>query len=83
MLRKALARLRWKTDRDLYSLAERQLEQTLRLAEDGRHDEAVRGYDAVLRILAVTNLNEAERARLNHQLIVVRSLIEQPARAVA
>jgi len=83
MLRKALARLRRKTDRDLYSLAERQLEQTLRLAEDGRHEEAVRSYDAVRRILAVTNLNEAERARLNHQLIVVRSLIEQPARAVA
>jgi len=82
-MNKALARLRWKTDRELCTLAERQLEQTLRLAEDGRHEEAARSYDAVRRILVVTNLSEADRVRLSHQLIAVRTMIEQPARAVA
>ena len=82
-MKKALARLRWKTDRELCTLAEKQLEHTLQLAEEGRHEEAVRSYDAVLRILAVTNLSEADRVRLHHQLVAVRSMIEQPARAVA
>ena len=82
-MRQALARLRAKTDRELGILAEKQLEQTLTLAEMGRHRDAARAYESARRLLAVAQLTAAERARLERQLTDARAAIELPAGAVA
>jgi hypothetical protein len=82
-MNKALARLRAKTDRELSILAEKQLEQTLILADAGRHCEAARSYDSVRRLLTVAELPAPQRARLEKRLASVRAAIELPAGAVA
>jgi len=82
-MKKALARLREKTDRELSILAEKQLEQTLTLAEEGRYDDAIRSYHIARRLLTVTDLSAEERAEVEEHLVRVRSALEQPAAAVA
>ena len=82
-MQKALARLRAKTDRELSILAEKQLEETLTLAEDGRYSEALRSYDTARRLLAVLELSSAEQARIESQMARVRAALDQPAAAVA
>ena len=82
-MNKALARLRARTDRELCILAEKQLERTLTLAEQGRYREAARGYDTARRLIAVAQIPETQRARIEQQLAKVRALIELPASAVA
>ncbi|HTS64762.1 MAG TPA: hypothetical protein VMH28_22215 [Candidatus Acidoferrales bacterium] len=82
-MQKALARLRAKTDRELSILAEKQIEQTITLAERGRYGEAARAYGFARRLVAVADLPASERARLEKQLALVRESIELPAPAVA
>jgi hypothetical protein len=82
-MKKALARLRAKTDRELGILAEKQLEQTLALVEIGRHCEAAREYDRIRKMLAVASLPAHQRERVDAQLARVRAVIEMPAGAVA
>ena len=82
-MNKALARLRARTDRELCILAEKQLERTLTLAGQGRYREAARGYDTARRLIAVAQIPEAQRTRMEQQLAEVRAMIEQPASAVA
>jgi hypothetical protein len=82
-MKKALARLRWKTDRELCILAEKLIEQTIRLAEEGRYADAMRSHDTVLRILAVASFSDAEHARLQDRLGAARAVLSQPISAVA
>jgi hypothetical protein len=84
-MKKALARLRAKTDRELGILAEQQLEQTLRLARIGKKEEAVRGYESAKRLLEVTNLNCVQRDRIDASLAQVEVALEvdRPITAVA
>jgi hypothetical protein len=82
-MKKALAQLREKTDRELSILAERQLEQTLNLAEEGRYSDAIRSYDVARRLLAVAELSSEQQARMEAQLTRVRAVLDQPAAAVA
>jgi hypothetical protein len=81
-MKKALARLREKTDRELSILAEKQLEQALTLAEEGRYDDAVRSYHIARRLLAVAELSAEQRAEAEEQLARARAALEQPAAAV-
>lgn len=82
-MKRALAQLRAKTDRELSILAQKQIEQTIQLAEQGRYSDAARAYGAAQRLLAVAELPPSERARLEEQLALVRQSIELPAKAVA
>jgi hypothetical protein len=82
-MHKALSRLRAKTDRELFILAEKQLEQTLSLIDAGRYREACAGYDIALRLIKVAKLSPLQREHLDKQLAHVRSVIELPAGAVA
>jgi len=84
-MNKALARLRAKTDRELSILAERQLEQTIRLARLGQKTEAERGYEVAKRLLVVTNLNFVQRDRIDDFLTQVEVALEvdRPITAVA
>ena len=84
-MKKALARLRAKTDRELGILAEKQLEQTLRLAQAGKKEEATRRYQSARRLLAVTSLSCLDRDRIEDLLSRVESAlhIERPVSAVA
>jgi len=84
-MNKALARLRAKTDRELSILAERQLEQTIRLARLGKKVEAERGYEVAKRLLVVTNLNFVQRDRIDDFLAQVEVALEvdRPITAVA
>jgi hypothetical protein len=81
LMNKALTRLRAKTDRELCILAEKQLEQTLTLAGQGRYRDAERAYDTSRRLLAL--LPEGQQARLEPRLAHARAVMEQPAAAVA
>jgi hypothetical protein len=82
-MKKALARLRAKTDRELSILAERQLEQTLTLTEEGRYEEAVRSYDIARRLVAVAELSAKQQAEMEEQMARIRAALDQPAAAVA
>jgi hypothetical protein len=84
-MKKALARLRAKTDRELSILAEQQLEQTLRLARLGKKEEAQRAYKAAKRLLQVANLNFVQRELLETSLAQVEVALEvdRPITAVA
>jgi len=84
-MNKALARLRARTDRELGILAEKQLEQTLRLARIGKKEEAVRGYKFAKRLLVVTNLNCVQRDRIDASMSQVEVALEvdRPITAVA
>ena len=84
-MNKALARLRAKTDRELGILAERQLEQTLRLARIGKKEEAERGYEFAKRLLEVTNLNFVQLDRIDASMTQVEVALEvdRPITAVA
>jgi hypothetical protein len=84
-MNKALARLRARTDRELSILAEKQLEQTLRLAQAGKKVEAAREYDSVRHLLAVTNISCLQRDQIEDQLARVEAAlnIERPVSAVA
>jgi hypothetical protein len=74
-MKKALARLRAKTDRELGILAEKQLEQTIRLAESGQAAEAAYHCEQARRILAVTNLPEFQRERIAMKLSAIDRLL--------
>lgn len=82
-MKKALAQLRAKTDRELGILAGKQLEQTLTLAENGRYREALRSYDTARRLLAVADLSPSQQARMKDQMARVHAILAQPAAAVA
>jgi hypothetical protein len=82
-MEQALARLRAKTDRELSILAEKQLEQTFRLAAMGLHTDAARTYESARRLLQVAQLPAAQRVRLEKQLAIARAVVELPAGAVA
>jgi hypothetical protein len=84
-MKKALARLRAKTDRELGILAEKQLEQTLRLTQIGKKEEAMRRYDATRRLLVVTNLSLMQRDRIEDRMTQVEAALEvaRPITAVA
>ena len=84
-MNKRLARLRYKTDRELFILAERQLEQTLGLAQIGRIDDAAHAYEFAKRLIAVANLPHGQRARVENLLARVEAAlnIEDPIAAVA
>jgi hypothetical protein len=84
-MKKAVSRLRAKTDRELGILAEKQLEQTLRLAKAGRSEEAARGYEAARRLLLVTNLSCLQRDQIEDQMARVETAlqIDRPITAVA
>ena len=82
-MQQVLARLRAKTDRELSILAEKQLEQTLTLAERGRYLDAIRSYDIARGLLAVANLPPIQRARLEKKLDRIGESIRRPAPAVA
>jgi hypothetical protein len=84
-MKKALARLRARTDRELGILAEQQLEQTLRLAQAGKREEAARRYQSAQRLLAVTNLPCLDRERIDDLLARVEAAlhIQRPVSAVA
>jgi hypothetical protein len=84
-MKKALARLRARTDRELVILAEKQLEQTLELAQNGKNAEAARSYETARRLLAVTNLSCMQRDRMEDQIARVESALEihRPISAVA
>ena len=84
-MKKALARLRAKTDRELGILAEQQLEQTLRLARLGQKEEAERGYEIAKRLLEVTNLNFVQRDRIDDFMAQVEVAldVDRPITAVA
>jgi hypothetical protein len=84
-MKKALARLRARTDRELGILAEKQLEQTLRLALAGKNEEAMRGYEAARRLLTVANLSSMQRNRIEDQMARIESALEfdRPISAVA
>lgn len=84
-MNKALARLRARTDRELSILAEKQLEQTLRLAQAGKKEEAAREYDSVRHLLAVTDISCLQRDRIEDQLARAEAElnIERPVSAVA
>jgi len=80
-MKKELARLRQKTDRDINILAQKQLEQTLTLAGQGRYCDAARSYDTARKLIAVVELPHPQRARLEQQLARVRNSIELPVGA--
>ena len=82
-MKKALARLRAKTDRELSILAQKQIEQTMTLAGQGRYRDAARAYGIARRLLVVADLPAPQRTRLESQLAVVRESIELPAQACA
>jgi hypothetical protein len=82
-MQEVLARLREKTDRELSILAEKQLEQTLTLAEEGRYGDAICAYNTARRLLAVARLSAAQQARIENQMARVRAALDQPESAVA
>jgi hypothetical protein len=84
-MNKALARLRARTDRELGILAEKQLEQTLRLAQAGKKEEAEREYQFAQRLLVVTNISCLNRDRIEDQLAQAETAlqIERPVSAIA
>jgi hypothetical protein len=84
-MKKALARLRARTDRELGILAEKQLEQTLRLAQAGKNEEAMCAYRATRRLLTVTNLPSMQRDRIEDQMARIETALEigRPIGAVA
>ena len=79
----ALARLRAKTDRQLGILVARHLQRSRDHANRGANSEAAKDYLAARNLLAVANIPEPDRARLERLLNKVRQTIELPATAVA
>jgi len=60
-MRKALARMRAKTDRELCILAGRKLEQALKLMEARNRREAMASYEFAQRLLTVTQIPTLNR----------------------
>ena len=81
-MNKALARLRHKTDRELCILAEKQLEQTLTIAQAGQVEDAARSYGVAKRLVAVAALSHSERARVD-DLVAQIEVALHPVAAVA
>jgi hypothetical protein len=79
----ALARLRAKTDQELCILVARQLYRSRKLAGRGAYRDAAKDYFAAQALLAVVDIPQAERARLERLMHEVRQTIELPATAVA
>jgi hypothetical protein len=79
----AIARLRAKTDRELCTLATRQLQRSRKLASRGALSEAARDYLSAQALLAVADIPVAERAKLERLMHEVRQTIELPRTAVA
>jgi hypothetical protein len=79
----ALARLRAKTDRELCILVARQLYRSRRLAGRGAYRDAAKGYATAQALLAVADIPQAERARLERLMHEVRQTIEFSITAVA
>ena len=75
-MKKALARLRARTDRELGILAEKQLKQTLLLVQAGKNEEAMRSYKATRRLLTVTNLSCLQRDRIDDQMARIEIALE-------
>ena len=82
-MNEALTRLRSKTDRELGILAEKQIEQTLKLAEEGRYRDAQHAYDTARLILLVAQLPIGLRVCLERKLKAAREAILAPISAVA
>lgn len=84
-MQKALARLRYKTDQELFILTEKQLEQTLRLAQVGQTAEALRSLGFARRMLAVARLSYSQRARIDDRMAAIEAAlrVEEPCTAVA
>jgi hypothetical protein len=82
-MKRALARLRAKTDRELSILVARQLKRSLADAYRRNYKEAARGYLSASALLAVANLTPAKREKLERMMAELRSHIELPASAVA
>ena len=76
-VRPSLAQLRAKTNRELVILAHRQIERSLDLASQGHYQDAARGFDAVLALVAVAELSSAERFHLESKLAELRAVLEQ------
>jgi hypothetical protein len=82
-MRKALARLRAKTDRELCILAGKQLEQTLRFVEAGNREEAMASYEAAQRLLTVTQLSTLNREPMEQLLARTEAALELDKPTVA
>ena len=82
-MKTALARLRAKTDRDLGVLIRRELDKSIALAKRGNNRAAAEGYLRASRLLEVTEIAAADRARLEQQMRALRGVVELPATAVA
>jgi hypothetical protein len=78
-----LARLRAKTDQELYTLIVRQLRRSRRLAGRGAYREAAKDFLAARALLAGAGIPGKERARLERLMRQVRLTIELPVTAVA
>jgi hypothetical protein len=83
MMKTALAHIRAKTDRDLGVLIRRELDRSIALAKRGNNRAAAEGYTRASRLLTVTEISAADRARLEQQLRTLRGVVELPATAVA
>ena len=79
----ALARLRAKTDQELYTLIARQLHRSRRLAGRGAYRDAAKDFLEAKALLAGAGIPPAERARLERLMHQVRQTIELPVTAVA
>lgn len=70
MMNTALAQLRAKTDRDLAVVIRREVERSIELTGQSRYIEAAQVSRKARTLLAVANLPERERARLERMLVV-------------
>ena len=76
-VRRSLAQLRAKTNRELGILAHRQIDRALYLASRAHYQAAEGGFAAAVGLMAVAELTSAERVRLEDRLAELRAILEQ------
>ena len=76
-VRRSLAQLRAKTNRELGILAHRQIDRALYLASRAHYQAAEGGFAAAAGLMAVAELTSAERVRLEDRLAELRAILEQ------
>src|SRR5256714_14436642 len=76
-LRRSLAQLRAKTNRELGILAHRQIDRALYLASRAHYQDAERGFTAAVELMTVVELTSAERVRLENRLAELSAILEQ------